>query len=72
MFLSAAHLQKLTGKKRPSAQARWLSARNWKFDRNAIGEVVVLEREAERQLCSDGARGRKKDHRDEPNLGALQ
>ena len=68
MFLTADELEQLTGLKRPSAQAKWLSTRGWRFDTRADGKVVVLEAEARRHLCgSPPARQRTM-----PDLKALQ
>lgn len=69
MFLTAQQLEQLTGKKRPSAQARWLRDLGWKFVFNSEGRVIVLEREAERHLVGGGAKERR---RTEPDLKALQ
>jgi hypothetical protein len=69
VFLTSQQLERLTGHVRPSAQARWLTERGWRHDFNAKGEVVVHELEAERKLCSGGAKDRR---RTEPDLKALQ
>ncbi len=69
MFLSHDELERLTGHVRPSAQARWLNERGWRYDLNAKGEVVVHELEAQRKLCSSGSKERR---RTEPDLKALQ
>lgn len=54
-ILSPEDVARITGKARPSAQARWLTGRGWRYDRNAKGEVVIHEREAERHLCGGKA-----------------
>jgi hypothetical protein len=69
VFLTPEDLQRLTGNVRPTRQAHWLRERGWRFDFNAKGEVVVHELEAERKLCSGGAKERR---RTEPDLKALQ
>lgn len=69
MFLSADELVRLTGRRRPSAQSRWLAARGWRHDRGADGSVIVHEDEARRQLCG-GSTGRSV-RREEPDLEAL-
>jgi hypothetical protein len=68
MFLTPDQLEQLTGKRRPSAQARWLQDRGWRFERNATGSVVVHALEAERQLCG-GSKARRQ--RVGPDLEAL-
>lgn len=68
MFLSQDQLIELTGLARPSAQAKWLSSRGWRFDHRADGKLVVLEAEAERHLCGSAPQRR----RTEPDLKALQ
>lgn len=45
MFLTSDEIRTLTGRQRPSAQARWLKDRNWKFVVNAINQVVVIRPE---------------------------
>jgi hypothetical protein len=69
MFLTSQQLERLTGYVRPSDQARWLKERNWRHDFNSKGEVVVHELEAERKLCTSGAKDRR---RTTPDLKALQ
>lgn len=68
MFLTADELEALTGLKRPSAQAKWLAARGWRFDTRADGKLVVLAAEAQRHLC--GAPPARQ--RTTPDLKALQ
>jgi hypothetical protein len=41
MFASAQIIKELTGKSRPSAQARWLSDRRYKFERRADGTIAL-------------------------------
>jgi len=69
MFLSQQQLVDLTHKVRPSAQAKWLDARGWKFERRYDGTLVVHELEAQRRLCSGGSSAPR---RTEPDLKALQ
>lgn len=66
--LTQDDLLKITGHPRPSAQAKWLAARGWRFERNSKGKVVVHELEAERQLCGTVSRREK---RTAANLDAL-
>lgn len=70
MFLTPEQLEQLTGLRRPSAQARWLGERNWRYEIAADGRVVVHELEAQRRLCG-GTVGRKA-VREEPDLEALR
>lgn len=67
-ILTQADLERITGYPRPSAQARWLEARGWKFLRNSKGAVVVHELEAQRQLCGTS----KPKDRTQANLDALR
>lgn len=46
-FVSAEKIHALTGKVRPSAQARWLSARRYKFERRADRNGTIALRKAE-------------------------
>ena len=41
IFVSADILEQLTGKRRPSAQARWLISRCYKFERRADGTIAL-------------------------------
>ena len=52
MFLSGDELYRLTARKRPSAQRRWLTARGWRFELDGFGRPVVLREEAERRMLS--------------------
>lgn len=65
MFLTDPELQQLTGYVLPAAQARWLTTRGWRFERNRGGRVIVLRSYAERML---GGAGPKEP---EPNFAAL-
>jgi hypothetical protein len=56
MFLSPEQLEQLTGRRRPSAQIRWLAAHRWAYAVRADGRPVVSTSEAQRQLESGGAR----------------
>lgn len=66
MFLTPTEVQRLTGKKRPSAQARWLRSRGYKIDVNGLGEPIVAVAEANRKLV-----GGTYTRNEEPNWGAL-
>ena len=65
MFLSAADLERLTGYKRPSAQARWLRRHGWKLTVNALGEPVVAIAEYNRRMIGGRAVSQ------EPDFGAI-
>jgi hypothetical protein len=54
MFLTADELQELTGRRRPSAQIKWLRDQSWAFVERADGRPAVSRREAERQLETAG------------------
>jgi hypothetical protein len=55
MFLSSEEIQRLTGKKRPSAQIAWLRAKGYKVQVNGLGEPVVAIAEATRKLVGGSA-----------------
>ncbi len=59
MFLSPEEVQRLTGKKRHSAQVRWLRDHGYRFDVNGLGEPVVAIAEVNRKLVG-GAAAREK------------
>ncbi len=65
MFLSTSELERLTGKRRPSAQVRWLRAHGFRFTVNGLGEPIVALGEAHRKLVGGVA------PRQEPDWGAL-
>ena len=67
MFLSAEEIQRLTGKKRPSAQIAWLRAKGYKFTVNGLNQPVVAIAEATRKLVGGSAAQKQ-----EPNWGAMQ
>ena len=69
MFLTEEQLFELTHMKRPSAQAKWLRDRGWRFDWRADGTLIVHEEEARVQLCSGF--DRRRDRADEPDFEAL-
>jgi hypothetical protein len=54
MFLTSQEIERLTGKKRPSAQVRWLLDKGYRIEVNGLGKPVVHETEAENR----GAFGR--------------
>lgn len=49
MFLSEQEIQRLTGKKRYSAQIRWLREHGYKVTPNGLGQPVVSIAEATRK-----------------------
>ncbi|MDD2753859.1 MAG: DUF4224 domain-containing protein [Candidatus Portnoybacteria bacterium] len=51
MFLNQDEIQTLTGRKRWTAQARWLREHGYHCEINAVGRPVVLRAEVERKLC---------------------
>lgn len=66
MFLTQAEVERLTGKKRHSAQIRWLRKRGYKIEVNGLGEPIVAVSEATRKLV-----GGSYSLQQEPNWGAL-
>jgi hypothetical protein len=66
VFLSASDIERLTGKKRPSAQVRWLRKRGYKIDVNGLGEPILAVAEANRKLV-----GGTYTRTQEPDWGAL-
>jgi hypothetical protein len=52
IFASAEILEQLTGKRRPSAQARWLSLRGYKFERRADGTIALRMEELDAHTIS--------------------
>lgn len=64
-FLNQSDLVQLTGRKRHSAQTRWLSEHGYRFDVNAIGHPVVLWAALERKLAPS------KSSRTAPNFRAV-
>lgn len=65
MFLTTAEIRTLTGRQRPSAQARWLRDHGYRHTVNAQGAPVVAVAEANRKLVG-GTRQAQ-----EPNWEAL-
>lgn len=65
MFLTPADLERLTGYRRPSAQARWLRRHGYRVTINGLGEPVVTVAEMNRHLTGGRAA------RQEPNFEAL-
>lgn len=52
MFLQADELIALTGRRRPSAQVRWLTLSGMRFAIGGDGQVKVLRAEVERYMLS--------------------
>lgn len=66
LFLSESDIERLTGKKRPSAQIRWLRHHGWRFEVNGLAKPIVASAEMMIRM-SGGARAKSS----EPNWGAL-
>lgn len=66
MFMSEQEIERLTGKKRPSAQIRWLRDHGYKVDVNGLNKPIVAVAEANRKLLG-GSVSRKQ----EPNWDAM-
>jgi len=67
MFLTPQEIERLTGKKRPSAQCRWLLKKGYKIEVNGLGEPILAVAEYTRKNVG-GSVARKQ----EPNWGALR
>lgn len=67
MFLTEEEIQRLTGKKRPSAQITWLKTKGYRFSVNGLNQPVVAVAEANRKLVG-GTAARQQ----EPNWEAMQ
>jgi len=52
MFASAHIIEELTGKSRPSAQARWLSDRRYTFERRTDGTIALRMEELDAHTLS--------------------
>ena len=52
LFLTREELEELTGRKRASAQIRWLREHGYPVEESAAGRPVVLRAEVERRLSS--------------------
>lgn len=57
-FLSPADVERLTGKKRHSAQVRWLLDHGYKVAVNGLGMPIVAVAEVERRLVGGTVRKR--------------
>lgn len=72
MLVSTPDIEKLTGKIRYSAQAKWLREHGYKIDQRDDGSVILLEQELQSKLLTQppASKGRsKKDWR--PDLSVL-
>lgn len=65
MFLTPSDLEQLTERRMPAAQARWLDARGWHYERGANGGVKVLRSYAEAMM------GQATPKVAAPNFGAI-
>lgn len=68
MFLSTEEITRLTGKRRPSAQIRWLKDHGYRFTVNGLNEPIVAVAESHRKLV--GGSG-SKERQVEPDWGAM-
>lgn len=66
MFLTPKEIVRLTGKKRHSAQIRWLREKGYKIDVNGLGEPILAIAEYNRKAV-----GGSFVRHEEPNWGAL-
>lgn len=67
MFLTPADIERLTGKRRPSAQVRWLRKHGYRLTVNGLGEPIVAVAEANRKLVGGVAA-----QHEQPNWNALR
>lgn len=68
LFLSPGDVERLTGKKRYSAQVRWLLDHGYKCEVNGLGMPIVTVAEVERKLVGGAVRKRAQ----EPNWDLLR
>lgn len=66
MLLSIEDIQRLTGKKRPSAQITWLKNHGYRFSVNGLNQPIVAVAEVTRKLVGGPAARQQ-----EPNWEAL-
>jgi Domain of unknown function (DUF4224) len=69
-FLAPEDIERLTGRKRYSAQIRWLSTHRYKFDVNGLGMPVVATAEVNRKLVGGSSKTRTTP-KTEPNWDAM-
>lgn len=55
MFLSVEEIERLTGKKRPSAQIAWLKDKGYRFSVNGLNQPIVAIAESNRKLVGGTA-----------------
>lgn len=55
MFLTPQEIERLTGRKRASAQIRWLKDHSYRFTVNGLQQPVVAVAEANRKLVGGTA-----------------
>lgn len=66
MFLTALEVERLTGKKRHSAQIRWLRDKGYRIVVNGLGEPILAIAEYNRKAVGGGYA-----RQEEPNWGAM-
>lgn len=61
MFVNVEAIEQLTGKRRPSAQARWLGRHNYRFERRADRSrtIALRQEEFDRRTLSKSAQPEK-------------
>lgn len=71
MLVSTQEIEKLTGKVRYSAQAKWLREHGYKIDQRDDGSIILLMDEVQHKLLTKppAAGKQKRDWR--PNLSVL-
>lgn len=65
MFLSQNEIERLTGRKRYSAQVKWLKAHGYRFTVNGLNQPIVAVAESTRKLVGGASR------QQEPNWEAM-
>lgn len=68
LFVSPDALKEFTGRKRPSAQARWLSGRGYKFERRADGSIALRKEEMDSRTLTKPESASKRTWRQDLSL----
>jgi hypothetical protein len=72
VFLTPADIQRLTGKKRATAQIRWLRENGWKFTVDGGGWPVVAIAEQTRQMVGGAPQKTRTIHWEKLNDGSQE
>lgn len=71
MLVSTQEIEKLTGKTRYSAQAKWLREHGYKCDQRDDGSVILLVEEVQGKLLSKPPKAGKQKRDWRPDLSVL-